>query len=119
MGTKLGEYPMRKLHTLDSVTDAAAKELLRVCPDAELSCKCGNGEAPREKCDAIYAHTRDGMHFATIHGLGMQGRKMADGATSIYQAASATRDEDRLFQLRDALVELNKKNAAFWAVVPE
>jgi hypothetical protein len=108
---------MRKLHTLDSVTDAAAKELLRVCPDAELSCKCGNGEAPREKCDAIYAHTKDGVHFATIHGLGLQGRKMSDGATSIYRAESATRDAVTPHCRR--LAAMNERNAAFWAVVPE
>jgi hypothetical protein len=108
---------MRKklMHTLDAVTDAAAKELLRVCPDAELSCKCGNGECAREQCDAIYAHTKDGVHFATIHGLGIEGREMDDGAMSIFRKPSATRDEDRLLQLRNALVELNKKNAAFWA----
>jgi hypothetical protein len=113
-GMKFGEVIMRKLHTLDSVTDASAKELLRVCPDAEVSCRCGNGECSRKECDAIYAHTKDGMHFATIHGSGIEGRKMADGAMSIFRKASATRDEDRLFQLRDALVELNKRNAEFW-----
>ena len=38
---------------------------------------------------------------------------MSDGATSIYRVSSATRDEDRLFRLRDALVELNRKNTDF------
>jgi hypothetical protein len=110
---------MRKpMHqTRDGVTDAQAQEyeLVRVRPDAVLGCKCGDGKCEPKHCDEVYA-MKDGTRFATFHGLGLQGRKMSDGATSIYRIASATRDEDRLFQLRDALIELNKKNADFWAV---
>lgn len=103
--------------TRDAVSDGAAQalELVRVAPGSVVSCKCGIGECAPGKCDEVYAHTKDGVHFATFHGTGLQGRKMSDGATSIYRVSSATRDEDRLFRLRDALVELNRKNAEFWA----
>jgi hypothetical protein len=114
-GLKLGEEPMRKLHTLDSVTDAAAKELLRVCPDAELSCRCGNGEVSRDKCDAIFAHTKDGVHFATIHGLGIEGRELADGSVSLFRKASGTRDNVMPHCRR--LASMNERNSKFWAVV--
>jgi hypothetical protein len=124
LGTRMGETIMRgkTMHqTRDAVSDAVASahELARVAPGSVLSCKCGNGECIPEKCDAVYAHTKDGQHFATIHGLGLQGRKMADGATSIFRMPTGANDAaiDRCtVMIQQRLAAMNEANRIFWAV---
>ncbi|MGB8986092.1 MAG: hypothetical protein WCC37_05770 [Candidatus Sulfotelmatobacter sp.] len=105
--------------TRDAVSDAVATEyeLLRVRPDALLGCKCGDGKCELKDCDEVYAMTKDGSRFATVHGLGLQGRKMSDGATSIYRIP-ATRDSTAMRHCR-SLAVMNERNSRFWAAVPE
>jgi hypothetical protein len=102
--------------TRDAVSESVTQELVRVRPGAEISCKCGNGECAPEKCDEVYAHTKDGVHFLTIHGLGLQGRTMADGACSIYRLPGAAKQtQDARSDDGDSPARLNQKHAAFWA----
>jgi hypothetical protein len=123
VGNRMGESMRSKpMHvTRDSVNDAVAAEheLARVAPGSVLSCKCGNGECAPEKCDAVYAHTKDGQHFATLHGLGLQGRKMSDGATSIFRLPASAHDAavDRCtVMIQQRLAAMNEANRIFWAV---
>ena len=118
-----------KLHsTRDGamVTDAAANGPLQVAafrPGSRAICRCMAEEGCKpEDCDALYIADSAGNHVATFHGpqyratdetnhdAGMRG-------LCVYRLpkTTTTKDEDRLVQLRDALVRLNKQNADFWA----
>jgi hypothetical protein len=117
-----GEPIMRSksMHqTRDAVSDAVATEyeLLRVRPDALLGCKCQDMGSDPELCDEVWAMTKDGTRFATFHGLGLQGRKRSDGATSIYRVPNATKDTATPHCRK--LAAMNERNSRFWAVPEE
>jgi hypothetical protein len=105
-------------------SDALANGALRVAlfkPGTRAICKCAAGDCAPDQCDALYLIDSDDNHIATFHGSQFGAANETDSEGSgvsglcVYRTPQATRDDNRLLRLRDALVKMNEQNATFWA----
>jgi hypothetical protein len=120
MKIKPGKLKIDAHRSRDAVSDAAAAALqvARFPPGYTAQCNCtaSNGKMQPEDCDGLCVYKPDGSEAADFNGREYRLAPGDDGGVVVYCMPGATRDEDRLFELRDALVRLNRLNAEFWRV---
>lgn len=117
---KITQHDLRRGEptTTDAAANAMRVALFR--PGYSAACKCSTGACSEQDCDELGIFDENNKHVFSAHGRDYRAANEPStenkaGGLVVYKMPGATRDEDRLLQLRDALVELNRKNAEFWA----